>query len=305
MAVLKSKFQKLATKLISDKFADFRVAFRVFKESDSYDPRTGESGDSESYDLQAIPLEIEDAQRVFANATNDNIYLVALKAGSSQEFDTSYTAEYDGFLYSIERVIDDPADAAYFFSLVGGSKKKAPQPTTRFAPNFNGISQYALLQQSVTMNAGSWFEFYAQSSTARNNKFIGTQNYGGFAVGIDAPSGKILVYVDNVFTFVGNISKPLGSMHKFRGEYDGSVFTLYVDDEQKNQINCSPPSYNLIGSALGEFMLGTIRDYSDSLGNIYAMDDGWQNNPTMRNTGSGDDGTYINMTEAAWQEIPL
>lgn len=117
MAVLKSKFQKLATKLTSDKFADFRVAFRVFKESDSYDPRTGESGDSESYDLQAIPIEIRDAERIFSNATNDSIFLVALKAGSSQEFDTSFQAELDGKNLAIQAVENDAADAAYFFRL--------------------------------------------------------------------------------------------------------------------------------------------------------------------------------------------
>ena len=56
MATFKKEFQDLAVELISDEFADFRVAFRVFKDSDEYDPRTGQSGASESYDLEAIPL---------------------------------------------------------------------------------------------------------------------------------------------------------------------------------------------------------------------------------------------------------
>lgn len=117
MATFKSEFQDLATELISDEFADFRVAFRVFKESDAYDPRTDTGGVGESHDLQAIPLEIEDAERIFSNATNDSIFLVALKAGSSQEFDTSYQAELDGKNLAIQAVENDAADAAYFFRL--------------------------------------------------------------------------------------------------------------------------------------------------------------------------------------------
>ncbi|WP_428613844.1 hypothetical protein [Pseudoalteromonas sp.] len=298
MATFKSEFQDLATELISDEFADFRAAFRVFKESDTYDPRTDTGGVGESHDLQAIPLEIEDAQRVFANATNDNIYLVALKAGSSQEFDTSYAAEYDGFIYSIERVADDPADAAYFFSLVGGSKQKAPQPTTRFAPNFNGISQYALLPD-IALSFGSVVEFDFISPTSlisdlrlmlsNTDGFVtivrintdGTINAQGGSVTIDGGSDTNIpldglkhkiVFTSTVninFNLVGAQSNGSGSFLRFA---DFPIFNVKVDD-----------------------------------GSVYSfpMDDGWQNNPTMRNTGSGADGTFINMTEAAWQEIPL
>lgn len=117
MATFKKEFQDLAVELISDEFADFRVSFRVFKESDEYDPRTGQSGTSESYDLEAIPLEIQDAERIFANATNDSIYLVALKNGSTQVLDTSYQSELDGKKLAIETVDNDSADAVWFFRL--------------------------------------------------------------------------------------------------------------------------------------------------------------------------------------------
>jgi len=117
MATFKKEFQDLTVELISDEFADFRVAFRVFKDSDEYDPRTGQTGVGESYDLEAIPLEIQDAERIFANATNDSIYLVALKNGSTQVLDSSYQAELGGKGLAIEAVDNDSADAAWFFRL--------------------------------------------------------------------------------------------------------------------------------------------------------------------------------------------
>ncbi len=117
MATFKSEFQDLAVELISDEFADFRVPFRVFKESDEYDPRTGQSGEPESYDLEAIPLELQDADRIFSNATSDSIYLVALKNGSTVKIDSSYQCELDGVNLAIEIVDNDSADAVWFFRL--------------------------------------------------------------------------------------------------------------------------------------------------------------------------------------------
>lgn len=117
MATFKQEFQDLAVELISDEFADFRVAFNVSKESDEYDPCTGQAGTPESYDLEAIPLEIQDAERIFSNATNDSIYLVALKNGSTQVLDTSYKATLDGKGLAIETVDNDSTDAVWFFRL--------------------------------------------------------------------------------------------------------------------------------------------------------------------------------------------
>ena len=50
-----------------------------------------------------------------------------------------------------------------------------------------------------------------------------------------------------------------------------------------------------------------IYDITANGGAVYNFpcDDGWSNNPTMRNIGSGADGSFVNMTEAAWVEIPV
>lgn len=116
MATFKKEFQDLAVELFIE-FADMQQPFTVFKESDVYDPRTSESGDSESYDLQAIPIDISLAERVFANATNDSIFLVALKNGSTTKLDASYQSTLDGAGYAIEAVENDAADASWFFRL--------------------------------------------------------------------------------------------------------------------------------------------------------------------------------------------
>ena len=117
MITLKQEFQNVVVELISEDFESLRVPFRVFKESDEYDPRTGQSGTPESYDLEAIPLELQDAEKLFSNVTNDSIYMVAIKNGSTVKLDSSYQCELKGKSLAIQLVDNDSADAAWFFRL--------------------------------------------------------------------------------------------------------------------------------------------------------------------------------------------
>ena len=57
----------------------------------------------------------------------------------------------------------------------------------------------------------------------------------------------------------------------------------------------------------GEFFNGLVYDVLINDGSVYnfPMDDGWANNPVMRNVGTGADGTFFNMTLPSWGRIPV
>jgi len=118
MATSKVEFIELADELINDEFADFRVSMNISK-GGSYNPSTGDESPGESYDMLAIPLDIESASTIFENVTNSNLYVVAYKGDTTPStLDASYTCVYDGKEMSIDAVENDPAGAAWFFSMV-------------------------------------------------------------------------------------------------------------------------------------------------------------------------------------------
>ncbi len=117
MATSKSEFVDLANELINDEFADFRNPLLITKDG-KYNPSTDTEEAGESYPMQAIPLDINSASRIFADATNESLYLVAFKGDTDpQALDSSYACNYDGKKYTIEAVENDPANAAWFFRL--------------------------------------------------------------------------------------------------------------------------------------------------------------------------------------------
>lgn len=169
------------------------------------------------------------------------------------------------------------------------------QPTTRQAPNFNGVSQYGDVNIPVFNGDLVRFNFIAEFSAYLDFQvFIGTntrdvvwkRSNGTFGIrgsclldGVPIQDGVTPVPDDSErheFTLTSDSSDTLRYIAKgFRvdtGYMDCPIFNLKVND----------------GSAYN-----------------FPMDDGWPNNPTMRNDGSGADGTFINMTEASWVEIPL
>ncbi|MDB4352473.1 hypothetical protein OAA60_03470 [Porticoccaceae bacterium] len=117
MATFKDEFVALSNELINDEFADFKRPL-VISKSGKYDPISNTESPDELYNLEAIPLDIASASVIFANVTNDSIYIVAYKGDTSpQELDSSYTCVYDGKNMTIDAVENDPADAAWFMQL--------------------------------------------------------------------------------------------------------------------------------------------------------------------------------------------
>jgi hypothetical protein len=117
MPTFKSEFQSLAKELINVEFADFQRPF-VIKGTESYDVFTDTYTTFEAQ-VGAIPIDLKTAERVFSNVTADEIYFVIVDdAPVPDNFDASYTCNYDGTDYDINQVARDPADAAYFIRIV-------------------------------------------------------------------------------------------------------------------------------------------------------------------------------------------
>lgn len=117
MATTKQEFVDLAAELINDEFADFKVSLTLAKDG-NYNPSTGTISDSESYNLEAIPLDIQSAEQIFTNVTNDNVFVVAYKGNTQpSNLDASFSAVLDGVTMTIQEVEDDSAGAAWFLRL--------------------------------------------------------------------------------------------------------------------------------------------------------------------------------------------
>lgn len=185
---------------------------------------------------------------------------------------------------------------------------------TRPAPNFNGVSQYGVLPdipipddgffmsgkfraKSLTGNQTIFwggivdFQFRLQGSTgARLSWFNGTQHA--------ALISGLTLEIDEEYTFTietlgaSGIRLTLGASQATNS--DAVSLQALVSEQQLGRRNS------------GEFFNGLVYDVLINDGSVYnfPMDDGWTNNPTMRNTSTGADGTFVNMTEAAWVEIP-
>ena len=117
MATTKQEFIDLAFELINDEFADFKVSLTLAKDG-NYNPSTGAIDGGANYNLEAIPLDIQSAEQIFTNVTNDNVFAVVYKGSTApSNLDASYSAVLDGVTMTIQEVENDSAGAAWFLRL--------------------------------------------------------------------------------------------------------------------------------------------------------------------------------------------
>lgn len=169
-------------------------------------------------------------------------------------------------------------------------------PATRLAPNFNGVSQAASVSIPVTTSSVIEFDFISSSMQA------------GFAALIDSTSSSNRIAIRA--SADGMAIQLIGCTGTIDGLPIVSNVTALPMDGISHTIVLTPSISGTIANiarnfANSVFFSGVLYNLKVGDGSAYnfPMDDGWVNNPVMRNTGSGADGTFINMTEAAWVEI--
>lgn len=179
-------------------------------------------------------------------------------------------------------------------------------PDTQFIPNlassyigrdyfnFNGVNQY--IESSISISPGETLslEFIAPSSVSGNFEFL-----------IDSTDRSSFV----VFRSDGTIgrSSAIGDL-KLDGVAVVNNTTLYPTDGMAHTLSASAISnvtIEVIGAeyrkdrSYASFPIYNLVVGNGSLYN-YPIDDGWANNPVIRNTGSGADATLINGTPLGW-----
>lgn len=264
-------------------------------------------------DTQGLPPE-------FANETVTNAPIGAkddssLYDGTGNQITKTVTnltqviaANFDGVLWGYA------LDGVWYYVNQGA-------PATRFAPNFNGLSQYGFFAQAEVYSGDFWIEITAElpNTTPSGNRAL----FGGSGGGGTSPSSFVL-YIDGaaqaitaqIATTSGgryDISVPIAShlsgKHIIRLSRVSGVWSMLIDNvivdtydsTAHGVINQSVRNIGRWSTAL--YYEGMIYNYKDSHGNHYPLDDGFDNNPVMRNAGSGQDGTFVNMTAAAWVEV--
>lgn len=179
------------------------------------------------------------------------------------------------------------------FPWLGGGS--SVPPATRLAPNFNGVDQYATVNIPVSIGDTVEFEFIAPSSYPSNGAFL-WDNATAFIARAVGGGG---------FGFLGASSVTL----------DGNPISfgdpLPTDNQQHKIVITSSVNATIVtvgarsnATELAYFPIFNLK-VNDGAVYSYVMDDGWSNNPTMLNSGSGANGNYINATEDMWISIAL
>lgn len=168
-------------------------------------------------------------------------------------------------------------------------------PTTRLAPNFNGISQYASISMPTSIGDVVRFKIIASGSGTGARVMLASGPTSGnhiYFIGttINLDGGRFTAKVNGSDVIPGITQIPMdGMVYEFELTSTGNYDVNFVASKSDN-FYCDFPIFDL--------------SLNDGSVHNYPMDDGWANNPTTRNTGSGANGTFINMTEAAWVEMP-
>lgn len=196
-----------------------------------------------------------------------------------------------------------------WLNAVGGSP-----PSTRLVANLNGLTQYAK-PSDITVSGD-----YEASIKIQSTAGLGAENE--VVIGNDSLTTTYIGFLSNgTFRYRsprgGNIDASLPvellnstAAHTLTMRFVGNNVQIDIDSANivnRTTSNTSPFVINAFGvydTSIGFFFEGRLYDFTDSQGNIYAMGDGWPNNPIMANSGTGLNGTWINLTEASWEEIP-
>lgn len=174
-----------------------------------------------------------------------------------------------------------------------------PTPTTRFVPNFNGVDQYGVLPNiNLQTNDVVSFDIISPTSTDTDIRMLLSSDEAYVTlVRINANSADLVteggpVTVDGVPA----TSLPL----------DGQQHTISLTLSRSRLLNLVVAQSAGGGSFL-RFFDAPMFNLKVNDGSIYnfPMNEPWSEYPVMKNTGSGADGTYVNMTEESVIEIPL
>jgi len=113
MALTKDKFQKLATKLVDNKFADFRRAL-VFTVTTAggYDPitETTTGGTTATYEYQAIPQPVDISEWQNTDIAVTDVVVVYIRTDAFKP-SVEQVCTFDGKAMGVKAAMFDAADA--------------------------------------------------------------------------------------------------------------------------------------------------------------------------------------------------
>lgn len=177
----------------------------------------------------------------------------------------------------------------------------------RQVPTFNGVSQRVNISWQQTSTT-SYIEIgvirtqatgeieYISDNTVANN-YLRFNSDGTIRCRVTETDDSIR----NITTDILNVDQP----YKLRVEFNPSNFEVFLDGVSQGSANFAI-AQNLSGTwqALasrisGSYGVMAIFDADFNNEAFYPLDDGFANNPTARNT-LGTDGSFENMTSAAW-----
>lgn len=201
------------------------------------------------------------------------------------------------------------ANPAYYLSRVPGG---AAYKGCRQVATFNGVSQYVSIP-SVTLSGDFEISLYFQHSL-KTCVLLGSSTETS-QIRLDANTNdRIRVILNGDFDDFSNALTGLvvDQFYNLRIIKTGTTIEIFIDDVSKGtNFNNTTPTFDAI-SQLGTGILYYDKSVLDLkiwtegdrntglLVRNYPINDGYVNNPVVRDLASNQDGTAINFTEATW-----
>jgi len=175
-------------------------------------------------------------------------------------------------------------------------------PATREVFNFNAVNQWISLGGNILVPAGQSIEMMVRV----NNTATGSNQYLMDSA-LDTDPNRTAVFVTSTGTYLDG---------DFDSELDGQPFAngSQWPDSEFHHLKLTAVTNTNVGTLAARangsganFLGGVIYNIKFNGGSVnnYPVDDGWSNNPIIRNTGSGADATLINGLESGWETIPV
>lgn len=175
-------------------------------------------------------------------------------------------------------------------------------PKCRQIANFNGLSQ-SISTPNINLTGDFWFEIKYKIPASKTS-IEGIAGFDAMQLLAFWSNGGIRLYINNTLIVSSTQAQtPLSGTIKI--ERVSGVVTLSINDSivdtGNTALDFNIVSFAAISGAL--YFGGSLYDYKDSNGNILNIDDGFDNNPVILNSGAGSNATAINFTGATWSEV--
>lgn len=185
--------------------------------------------------------------------------------------------------------------------LGGENPTVPPEPSGRWYFNSNGIGQYIVLGETFSFVGD--FEINITIDSPNPIAVMGILGGDDLSRVYLHTDGRLEISKNNQ-VFIPNVTNQ-GSPYTLKIERVAGTVNAYVNNVLAGSVTFNEDLViQYIGRPFidGRYFSGRYYDYSDSLGNIFKIDEGFTDNAVVLNSGTGLNATILNSLISSWEK---